>query len=204
MNPVTRLMEMSERTAPGLSPDFLPAHIWKTLELLHQDILGRKSLSTEINLGEGTVRNIIRRLKEEGFISTSKRGMRLTSRGKEFYRELHFYLQGIEFPFSSITVAPQNYAVLVKGGACEINLGIEQRDEAIIVGAEGATTIVYSDDLRFPGVNHVIEEDVENFLFEHLEPVEGDAIIVGSSHTKVMAQIGAISSAIELYSVINK
>ena len=85
MEPLVRLIEISDKTAPGVTPDFLPAHVWKTITLLKESSMGRKSLSEKLCLGEGTVRNIVKRLRDERFITISKTGMKLTENGQGFY-----------------------------------------------------------------------------------------------------------------------
>ena len=200
MEPLVRLIEISDKNAPGVTPDFLPAHIWKTIMLLKESSIGRKSLSEKLCLGEGTVRNIVKRLRDERFITTSKTGMKLTEQGQEFYTELIKYLRGIRFPYEGLTVECENYAVLVMNGASKINFGVEQRDAALLSGAKGATTIVIrSGELILPGVRRLLRDIQRKFLINSLEPGEGDAIIIGSDKTQLNAEIGAISSALTLY-----
>ena len=200
MEPLVRLLEISDKSAPGVTPDFMPAHVWKTIILLNESSLGRKSLSEKLCLGEGTVRNIVKRLSDEVFITISKTGMRLTKQGQEFYHELKKYLRGIKFPFEGLTVERENYAVLIIDGACKINFGVEQRDAALISGAKGATTVINrSGELILPGMRHVLEDEHKEFLINSLEPDDGDAIIIGSDKSQLKAEIGAISSALTLY-----
>jgi hypothetical protein len=200
MEPLIRLLEISDKTAPGVTPDFMPAHVWKTIMLLKEVSMGRKSLSEKLCLGEGTVRNIVKRLRDERFITTSKTGMKLTKQGQEFYLELKKYLRGIRFPFEGLTVERENYAVLVINGASKINFGVEQRDAALISGAKGATTVINrSGELVLPGMRRVLEDLQRDFLIKSLDPGNGDAIIIGSDKTQLNAEIGAISSALTLY-----
>lgn len=200
MKTLVRLLEICDKAAPGITPDFIPAHVWKTITLLTESSMGRKSLSEKLRLGEGTVRNIVKRLRDEGFISTSKTGMKLTEQGWDFYLELKKYLRGVRFPFDGLTVERENYAVLVINGASKINFGIEQRDAALLSGAKGASTVINcSGELILPGVRHVLEDEQRNFLYESLEPRNGDVIIIGSDKAKLNAEIGAISSALTLY-----
>jgi hypothetical protein len=200
MEPLVRLLEISDKTAPGVTPDFMPAHVWKTIMLLNEVSMGRKSLSEKLCLGEGTVRNIVKRLRDERFITTSKTGMKLTKQGHEFYLELKKYLRGIRFPFDGLTVERENYAVLVINGASKINFGVEQRDAALLSGAEGATTVINrTGELVLPGMIRVLEDLQRDFLIKSLDPGNGDAIIIGSDKSQLNAEIGAISSALTLY-----
>ncbi|MFP3950984.1 MAG: DUF4443 domain-containing protein [Candidatus Bathyarchaeia archaeon] len=200
MDSLRQLRELSSRTAPGITPEFLPAHIWKTIELVYSEKIGRKSLAEALDLGEGTVRNIIRRLVEGGLLETSRTGMSLTSDGERLYRGLERHLTGTELCRSNITVASKNYAVLVKAGEEYVERGIEQRDKALIAGARGATTITYLEDgFNIPGMEMEVDPEMKQCLEERLHPEEGDAIVIGSANKMINAYIGAISAALDIY-----
>jgi hypothetical protein len=81
LNPLSTLNAISEER-PGGIPAFLEAHVLKALELISSgEGIGRQQLAREIRLGEGTVRTLIRRMREQNLLETSRGGMRLTPRG---------------------------------------------------------------------------------------------------------------------------
>ena len=98
-----------------------------------------------------------------------------------------------------ITVGVANFAVLVKGAASKVKRGIEQRDAAIMVGAQGATSLIMQDGrLRMPGMDETIGAEIERIIQERMELCEGDALIIGSSDDLFLAEIGAKSAALIL------
>jgi hypothetical protein len=88
---------------------------------------------------------------------------------------------------------------MVRSAGGEVRKGIEERDAALIAGAEGATTFVYSDGrLLMPGFDTEIDADTMEQLMGLLEPEEGDVIIVGSDEDPFRAEFGAKSAALKL------
>ncbi len=200
MTPLDRLLGMAEKTAPGRAPSYSAAYVMMALELLsHLGVLGRKQLAERLGLGEGAVRTMIGRLMDEGLVQTSRVGMRLTDEGRQLLEDLGGPMTGVEMPLTEITVGAYNYAVVIRRGAGGIRKGVEQRDAAIIAGASGATTLVVEEG-RFlmPGVDEGVDHGIAKLLRSELAPEEGDAIIIGSAESSLMAQVGAISAALEL------
>ena len=160
--------------------------------------LGRKQLSEKLGLGEGTTRTLIKRFIEENLIETSRRGMRLTLKGKNILSSVSQLITGLTFPKTSLTVADYNFAVVVKDSFHKVRYGVEQRDSAIMAGAKGASTLVMKDNvLVMPGV----DSDVDSDSLEALKPLgleNGDVVIIGSAGSLLLAEIGAYSAALEL------
>ncbi|UCH56862.1 MAG: hypothetical protein JSV18_05830 [Candidatus Bathyarchaeota archaeon] len=200
MNPSTILQEITGKIAPGRAPAYTEAHVLTGLEIIGSGLgVGRLHLSVELRLGEGTVRTMVGRMKDLGLLSTSKGGMKLTQSGRELMGRFNEMLRASELPKTPITVGFKNYAILVKGAAPKVSRGIEQRDAAIISGAQGATTLIYTaGGLRMPGVKESLEPDIERVILDRLEPKAGDVIIIGSSDDPFLSELGAKAAALEL------
>ncbi|UCD45617.1 MAG: hypothetical protein JSV27_03780 [Candidatus Bathyarchaeota archaeon] len=198
-NPLSTLHAISEER-PGGTPAFMEAHVLKALELLGSgEGLGRQQLARTIRLGEGTVRTLIRRMREQDLLETSRGGMKLTAKGERLVIALKEYLVSTAFPETTLTVGRENFAVMVRSAGGEVRKGIEERDAALIAGAEGATTFVYTDGrLLMPGFNTEIDALTKVQLMGLLEPEEGDVIIVGSDEDTFRAEFGAKSAALKL------
>ena len=98
---------------------------------------------------------------------------------------------------TDITVAENNYVVLIKGAFKEIRYGVEQRDQALIHGAVGATTLVRMGGQWFmPG----LDEKTELTLPDHMIPEDGDVAIIGSGDDDFTAKLGAFSAALQVLS----
>ena len=111
----------------------------------------------------------------------------------------------VEIPPSPITVGAYNIAVLVRDAGNAVNYGLEQRDAAIMIGAIGATTLIYMmGGLEMPGAKEdVLKElpSVRNILISELKPRENDVIVIGSADDKRLAELGAKSAVYELLKV---
>jgi len=200
MNPFEILQRISEKNVPGRQPAFTPPYILKALELIESKRgIGRQQLSKKLRLGEGSVRTLIKRLKEKEFIETSRGGMILSDRGRFLLHKIGEHMVGIEIPDTRITVGTENYAILVKGSAINVKKGIEQRDAAIIAGAKGATTLVFTGDkLMMPGTDVDIESSMEKLLLSKLQPGNGDVIIIVTGCDPFISEIAAKSAAFDL------
>ncbi|MCW4048250.1 MAG: winged helix-turn-helix domain-containing protein [Candidatus Bathyarchaeota archaeon] len=198
MNPIETLITLSGKTAPGRPPDFTPAHLLKALKVINEIGPGRKQLAADLNLGEGTIRNLIGRLVDESFVSISRQGLSLTEKGQEFMDDLKSMLMCYSFPDSEMTVAEYNHITLIKGVSDKVRYGVEQRDAALLAGAKGATTLIIADgEVVMPGVTERLGDAEKKFIL-NLAPEEGDVLIVGSAESPFFAEMGAIAAALEL------
>jgi hypothetical protein len=198
MEQVRLLNQLVSKTAPGRAPDFTQAHLLYSLILLKNKRFGRKQLAEELRLGEGTTRTILSRLQDEKLIEVNRPGVSLSSYGLEYLKVIEGVLRWKSLPGTEITVDKVNWAVLVRGVSRRVRLGVEQRDQALIHGATGATTLVYHDGTWIiPG----IEEKLEVHILEGLadfKPTENDVAIIGTSGDGFTATIGALAAAIKL------
>jgi len=198
VRPVETLHALSGKTAPGRAPEFTPAHAAIALLVIKERSPGRKQLSADLHLGEGTVRNLLRRLNEEGLVSSTRRGVELTAKGESLLVDLAKFIRGAPVPRSNLTVGEHNHAVLVAGGAQKVRLGVEQRDHALISGASGATTLIYMDGgLAVPALHDAVEEPVAESIMG-LGPRDGDAVVIGTADDAFSAMLGAYAAGLEL------
>ena len=196
-----RLLEgLVSKTAPGRSPDFTKAHLLYALILLKDSRMGRKQLAEELRLGEGTVRTILNRLMDMGLIEISRPGVSLSGQGVDYLGAVESVLKWKPLPDTEITVDDVNWAVLIRGVSNRVHLGVEQRDQALIHGATGATTLLFHDgSWVLPGLDEPVEEHILESLSNFL-PEEMDVAVIGSSGDGFTAIIGALAAAIDLLS----
>jgi predicted transcriptional regulator len=182
--------------APGPSPSFSVFHLIKALELIAENPIGRNKLSRELRLGEGVTRTLIERLKKHGLILVRKNGCVLSKKGKEYWRSLQaVFPASVVLKKSGLTLGRFNAALIVKGYGRNVRRGMEQRDAALMAGADGATTLVFKDSkLTIPPGNQDIAESYPRIharLVRSLAPQENDAIVIGCADTLRMAEYGA-------------
>jgi len=185
------------------------AHIVKVLFLLSENPMGRNQLIKEIGLGEATIKTLIKRLKKNDLVKKTTKGSILTKKGTLLVGKI---LKNISRPVEigiltkEYTVGKYNFALLIKNASNKIKSGIEQRDEAIKIGADGATTLVCKNDkLVFPGCNKKIVV-LERVLRKIFKIENEDVIIIGSDSTKKKAEEASLVAALSLWQkkAINK
>lgn len=185
---------------PGPIPLFSDFHVWKTIRLIaSKGPIGRHSLRKKLKLGEGSTRRLMDRLKEEGVIDVSRSGCVLTSRGKGVWKELSTRIGKIaRVDASSLTVGKIDIAIQVKNAGHKVSTGIRQRDAAIKVGADGATTLAYTKGkLVVPILRKHLDE--ESKLAKQIRSLfaleENDMVVIGTSDSDDKAEMGAWAAA---------
>ncbi len=203
MNVKEILNSLIKEKAPGPALTFTLLHLIKALELMAEGPIGRGKLAKNLGIGEGTVRTIIKRLKDSNIIEISREGCHLTSFGRKLWEKFKkkipkkVFLEKNEFSLAQYSVA-----VLVKGCGSKVRTGMKQRDAAIMVGADGATTLVVKDKkLIIPGVSDNIAKDYPvayKQIVKLLNPEQNDVVIVGTAKTREKAEYGALAAALTL------
>lgn len=127
--------------------------------------------------------------------------MWLTRKGQLLYKKLNDAIpKELSLGKCSLGLGAYNHAVLVKGLGDDVSTGIEQRDAAIKIGAQGATTLIYQNE-KFLMPDRAQdslrrESGLRSLLLKKLEPDEGDVIIIASSDDKKNADLAAKSAAL--------
>lgn len=199
---IKKLLEgLLRERAPGPSPSFSLFHVIKALELIAKEgPIGRGTLSKRLGTGEGATRTLIDRLRNAGLIVVSKPGCSLTRKGEKIWNEFQSIVsQKVELEKSELTLADRNIAVMIKDCGDRVKMGVEQRDAAILMGAKGATTLIFKNQtLIQPGISENLARDFPtafNQITRRLEPEENDVVVVGSADTWEKAEYGALAAA---------
>jgi Domain of unknown function (DUF4443) len=159
-------------------------------------------LCQKLSLGEGSVKTLVKHLKAQGIIESTRAGTTITRKGKRISEEF-FSAIPAEMSLSKCSVALGrfNYAVLLKKYGFALESGIEQRDAAIRMGATGATSLLFKDN-RFvmPGTCYdplTKEPNTAKLLLEKLKTENGDAIVIGSDmEDESRAELAANNAAL--------
>lgn len=198
------LANLVHRRAPGPLPAFSILDLIRFLSILAKfKCMGRGRIAKKLDLGEGTIRTIIKRLTEENLITKSRSGCSLTHKGKKLWSKIEEVLPEIvEVGSNELTLAPYSVAVLVKGRAGKIKSGLEQRDAAIINGAKSAVTVIFRNNrLIIPGVSSDLKRDYPIAFREIkrlMKPEEEDVIIISSADAPKYAEYGALAAALSI------
>lgn len=203
MNLIKILDSVASRKELGPSPTFNQLHVLEALEILGSEgPTGRIKLSRKLGLGEGSARTMLKHMRLAGLIEGARTGYSLTRRGLKIYRYFRENVRGpVSLPKTEITFGDYNVAFLVRDAAKGVKFGVEQRDAAIMVGAQGAVTLICKDgSLVMPGVEgDCLKElpEVRNLLEEKLSPSPGDVIIIGVGESERLAELGAKAAILE-------
>jgi len=187
--------------APGPAISFSVFDLVKAIELIcKRGPIGRGKLSEEMGLGGGAIRTLLRRLINSDLITTSGHGCALTDKGKDLWEKISLIVpKKMILEKNELVLSRINVAVLVKQGVESVINGIFQRDAAVRAGAEGATTIIYTNGkMAIPMVSSDLSENFPELygqLIQALKPKDGDIIIIGSGKDRKSAEYGAMAAA---------
>jgi Domain of unknown function (DUF4443) len=166
--------------------------------------IGRHALAKETGLGEGAIRTVLRKLREEGYAESDPGGSHLTPAGMKLYDSVRKVLSPFaSVPASKLTLGGSQAAVALRGRGSTVGSGIDQRDAAIRVGASGATTFVMrSGKFTIPGGSTDCEKDFPGegwaVLRKNLAPKNWDVVILCGAVDETTARLGALAAAVSL------
>ena len=199
---VQMLQNIVSRKGSSKVLTFSVPHVFKALQMLYADqYVSRTSFCQNLYMGEGAVKTMIRHLKEESMVESTKSGTFLTTKGKNFIKNI------LDIIFSECTIkkcqiaqGKFNHAIILKSYSYATKIGMEQRDYTILYGASGATTLLYKDD-RFVFPNENIDcllndQKTRDRLLSEMHPRNGDMIIIASANDPFVAEIAAKNSAL--------
>lgn len=193
-------MKLIDRPKYGPLFRFSDYHVYKTLSLLSDGRRkGRKMIADRIGVGEGSMRTIIDYLRDEDLVDVKQTGIKISKKGQEFFARLP--LQVYKLDVSDITLGAESVAVQVKGVASKIKSGMEQRDQAIKAGADGATTVIVKGDRLTVPVDFDLDKDrpeIAGAIRRLFDLSDGDVVIIGTSVDLQRAEEGALAAAFEL------
>jgi Domain of unknown function (DUF4443)/PH0730-like, N-terminal domain len=189
----------------GPSPSFTDAHFVLAFLVIGDGVtIGRQALARRAALGDGAVRTVLKKLKDDGLVEVNASGCFLTTAGKKVFRAIRDKVTPVvPLERSPLTVGNKQMAVGVKGLASKVRTGIEQRDAAIKAGAAGATTyVIRNSRFAIPGGSSDCEADFPSSawgrLRDELKPREGDAVVLCGSEDASVSELGALAAALTL------
>jgi hypothetical protein len=199
------LLRIRDRKPLGPFPSFDKAHLLLAFVIIgEQGKIGRHALAVSSGLGEGAVRTVIKRLRDEGYATANPAGCHLTTAGNRVYAELRRKISPvITVRGPELTIGAHQAAIDIRDGGKSVTNGIDQRDAAIKVGAAGATTyVIRAGKFTIPGGSDDCEHDFPGEAWKSLRnelgPKEGDSIVLCGAGTTTLAALGALAAAITL------
>ena len=187
----------------GAAPSFSKFHLVRTLLLLDSGRIGRKKLVRILDIGEGSVRTVIKRLREDGLITSSKQGHGLTEKGREKVKKyMRKFSMSREFKADDLSINPGEFSslVIVHGASNKFDSGIEQRDTARDAGATSIAILLFKKGiLEFPTPEVRLSQFPESRKeLKKMELTEGDIVVISFGKSKAIAENGAVAVALQL------
>lgn len=205
MGGISELVKLAGGRVQGPSPGFDVEHVFLAfLTLGASRAMGRQKLAAAAGTGEGSMRTILRKLKDAGYVDADPVGISLTAPGKKAYAAL---LETLTPPLAlgrtTLTLGKAQAAVLARSSAGALTSGIAQRDASVKAGAEGTTSYLYrANRFAIPGGSTDCEKDFPSgawqTLREAMHPRNGDAVVVCGASDETTAKLGALAAALTL------
>lgn len=199
---------LNTETRQGPPTQFHPWHLLIAFHTFCQSTspIGRYQLGTNLGIGNGSIRSLIRFLRNQELIApVSRQGHQLSSRGKQYCRDLtQTLVKTEELSPSSYTIDNHNFGCHLRRLAHLVTDGVEQRDAAMKAGASGATTFIQDSDpdTIIMAKDHRIQKNDLTIVLTPFEIGIDDVLIVGSSSNSLTAQLGAFAATLTLLNKI--
>ncbi len=184
---------------------FSEVHVLKAiLAIGTAGAVGRGRLGSLVGLGQGEVRTLIKRMKEKDLILIEPDGCKLSRKGEGEFQNLREKIPwSSSVEAKSLGIGDECAAVLVRGAGKNVRKGIEQRDAAVRVGANGALTALFAKGrFTLPGEGTDCEKDGPSGLWSAARsagPREGDVLIVVGADSDEAADLGTLAAALTLF-----
>lgn len=183
----------------GASPSFSEVHVVRALILLSGYKIGRKRLVKSLGIGEGSVRTILKGLRRNALIKSSRKGQMLSEKGRNYIQK---YLKKFTAPkeFRTIETGRFSSLIIIHKMADKIKTGFEQRDIAVGAGSESVLILNYKNGkLDFPTTDLRLSDFHD--LIKGLNGVilkENDVVVISFARTYPRAEDGAVAIALDL------
>ncbi|MDG7013770.1 MAG: hypothetical protein JRN46_06060 [Nitrososphaerota archaeon] len=205
MAAVSTLLELVERRGQGPSPGFSREHaLLAFLTIGASGEIGRQALARSLNLGEGSMRTVLRKFTHAGYVQTDTLGCHLTPSGRRLHASiLRSIPKMAAIKDSQVELGKSQVAILVRPITNMAANGLVQRDSAVKVGATGAATyLIKEGKFAIPGSSPDCEKDFPGSIWRalrsELSPKDGDVVILCGAADETTAKMGALSAAFTL------
>ena len=154
-------MELIREGIYGPVARYTDAHIFVVLDTINErKRVSRKTLAAVTGVGEGSIKGMLKVLKDWKWIEVSHGGVVLTEFGRKNY--LDFGIRFVDLCNESYAVGTYQQGVIVSGAADKVTNGMAQRDDAVRNGAEGASVFIMREGkLILPVIWNMDEKDPE-------------------------------------------
>lgn len=185
-------MELISENNYGPMARYTDAHIFLVLDIIQRKgRVSRKGLVEETGLGEGSIRGMLKVLKEWRWVDVRQTGIHITEFGKRSFDS--FRIRYVDVYNKKYAVSGFQQGIIVEDAADKVTNGMAQRDLAVRNGADGAVIFVMREGRIILPESWVI--DVEDPAFaEEIRAAgikDGDALVIVDSKDPSVAKVVA-------------
>jgi len=200
-----KIQGLITRKGPGHL--FQLAHIVLALKLIEErGPIGRHELGRILDLGGGSVRTLVNRLKGIDLISVEgKKGHIVSDKGENVLQELRKIIIRFEHlePAEKLTHKKFNVGCQARDITSKIGSGIGMRDAALSVGAKSITSLIFSGkdfDIPMLDKDYLAREqpDLSSYLLSKFAFQKDDVLIVCGADSAIVAELGAMTAILSL------
>ena len=160
--------------------------------------MGRISLTKELDLTESTVRTILKTLNSKKLTKPTTLGQALTGKGRQITETINSRVSyPKELDVKSFTLHDNNVAYLVKSAPRAVGNILDERDNAIKMGADGLITLVQKSDLELVGAGRT-KIKLPLSIKESFKPKRDDMIIITFAPKKSISELTGLAAALKL------
>ncbi|MBS3101473.1 hypothetical protein J4204_05035 [Candidatus Woesearchaeota archaeon] len=162
---------------------------------------GRQELARELELGEGTVRTILKSLKSKKLLEQTKKGHFLSRKGADALQHIYGCISAPKsIAMHKIYPDSKKVGVMIRN-APNLEELYRLRDIAVKNGADGAIILKFEGRLYAPEYEY--EQDYKE-LERNFDLKNGDVLVISFSHEKRSAENGALAIAVDLNGDLKK
>jgi len=183
--------------------NFTNADILIVLKIIEkEENIGRKLLSKRVFLNEASIRSILTKLKDLDYISSSRVGHKLTTKGKHFLEKSIQFEAPKKINAKTLTLNDQNFGSIIKNASSKVKDGMDQRDSAVFGGARSAITLIFKDnrfslpetrpEIKIPSIKLNLSNALETELHDKFSPKNNDIVIISSAEDEERAFRGIV------------
>lgn len=122
----------------------------------------------------------------------------MSKKGRAYLASMPYFHKAFFLDAGNLSLGTYDYVIVTKKDPSALTNAIAQRDEAIKIGGDGATIMVYTKGKLAmpPGFMDLEDEYPDDVarLVEACDLDEGDIIVIGSGQTKRFAQLAAMAA----------
>jgi len=156
----------------GNTSNYKEEDILRTFLHINNKPVSRAELVKNLELGEGTIRTILKNLKEKNLLDSNRPGHFLTTKGKKKKEKILAEIQGPKKLSLKEYKGMKSCGLLIKKQD-KTKITLDLRDEAIRSGAYSAIMFKYYEDLEVPFIDIIYKKEnpkdykkiISNFKF---------------------------------------